>query len=48
VTKVFELIDTESRTWDEDMLNDLFWPVDVQSILNIPLSNSMMEDSFFF
>jgi hypothetical protein len=31
-------------TWDEELLTSLFWPIDVQRILNIPLSRRGMED----
>jgi hypothetical protein len=41
---VSELIDQETGTWDEEMLHDLFWPVDVQRVLNIPLATGMMQD----
>ena len=43
-TKVSKLIDGELNMWDEELLNDLFWPVDVQRILHIPLARGMMED----
>ena len=44
ITRVSELINTESRQWDEQLLNDLFWPIDVYRILNIPLALGMMDD----
>lgn len=44
ITKVSELLDVENRTWDEQLISELFWPIDVQRILNIPLSIGMMED----
>jgi hypothetical protein len=43
-THVTELTDAESRTWDEELLHNLFWSVDVQRILNIPLSRRGVED----
>ena len=46
ITRVSELIDAEKRTWDEQLLNDIFWPIDVQRILNIPLALGMMDDFF--
>jgi hypothetical protein len=44
LSKVSDLIDAESETWDEEILGELFWPIDVQRILNIPLARSSMED----
>jgi hypothetical protein len=44
LTKVSELIDVEVGQWDEEIIKDIFWPVDVQRILNIPLATSMMQD----
>ena len=44
ITKVYELIDTENRVWDEQLISELFWPIDVQRILNIPLALGMMDD----
>jgi hypothetical protein len=43
-TSVSDLIDQEMGTWDEELLHNLFWPVDVQRILNIPLATGMMQD----
>ena len=28
ITKVSELIDVDNRAWDEQLINDLFWPID--------------------
>jgi hypothetical protein len=39
VIKVDELINPVSGTWDEDLINDLFWPVDAHRILQIPLTH---------
>lgn len=44
ITKVSQLINLENREWDEQLIRDIFWPVDAQRILNIPLALSMMED----
>uniref|UniRef100_A0A453D706 Reverse transcriptase zinc-binding domain-containing protein n=1 Tax=Aegilops tauschii subsp. strangulata TaxID=200361 RepID=A0A453D706_AEGTS len=44
ITKVSELINLESREWDKQLIRDIFWPVDAQRILNIPLALGMMED----
>ena len=38
ITKVSELIDTENRVWDEQLIMELFWPIDAHRILNIPLA----------
>lgn len=38
VTKVEELINPVTGLWDQDLLRSLFWPVDVNQILQIPLS----------
>jgi hypothetical protein len=43
-TKVSEMIDPDTRTWDEVLLHSIFLPVDVNRILNIPLAIGMMED----
>jgi hypothetical protein len=43
-TSVSDLIDQETGTWDEELLHNLLWPVDVQRILNIPLATGMMQD----
>jgi hypothetical protein len=43
-TKVSELIDPNTRTWDEVLLRSIFLLVDVNRILNIPLAVGMMED----
>lgn len=37
VTTVDELINPIDDTWDEDLLRSIFWPIDVQNILQIPL-----------
>uniref|UniRef100_A0A8I6YQZ6 Reverse transcriptase domain-containing protein n=1 Tax=Hordeum vulgare subsp. vulgare TaxID=112509 RepID=A0A8I6YQZ6_HORVV len=44
LTKVSELIDVESRSWDEEMIRHVFWPVDAERILTIPLVIGMMMD----
>jgi len=33
-----ELINPVTGYWDEDLIIDLFWPIDVHQILQIPLS----------
>ncbi|XP_044432363.1 uncharacterized protein [Triticum aestivum] len=37
--KVQELIDPISGSWDEQFLREIFWPVDAERILQIPLSS---------
>jgi hypothetical protein len=46
VNKVKDLIDPHTRgwAWDEDPLCGLLFPVDVQRILRIPLSQHEMDD----
>ena len=39
-----ELIDADNRAWDEQLINDMFWPIDAQRILNIPLALGLMDD----
>ena len=43
ITKVSELINVDTREWDEELIRDI-WQVDVQCILNNPLAMGMMED----
>ena len=43
-TKVSELINPETDSWDEEILEEIFWPFDVQRIMHIPLARTMMED----
>jgi hypothetical protein len=38
VTKVAELLNPESGTWDEEMVRDIFWTEDVRHILATPTS----------
>jgi hypothetical protein len=44
LSKVRELIDHISETWDEELLRSLFWDVDVSRILEIPIASQGMED----
>lgn len=39
VTRVEELINPINGTWDEDLIRDIFWEVDVHRILQIPLTS---------
>jgi hypothetical protein len=43
-SKVSELISPVTGTWDSELLQELFSPVDVQRILEIPLNNHGFED----
>jgi hypothetical protein len=43
-TKVSELINPVTRTWDEALLRSMFFSLDVNRILKIPLAVGMMED----
>lgn len=44
LTKVEELIDPHTGQWDEVLIRDVFWPVDVHRILQIPLRVHVMDD----
>ena len=44
LTKVGDLIDPASNTWDEDLIRQIMWPIDVQRILSIPLPQHDMQD----
>jgi hypothetical protein len=44
VTRVSELIDTVTRTWDEEKLRSVFFSVDVGRIIKILLAVGMMGD----
>jgi hypothetical protein len=43
-TKVHELISPITATWDEDLLQDIFNPMDVERILQIPINNYGFDD----
>jgi hypothetical protein len=43
-TKVSEIIDIENDCWDEELIREIFWPIDAQRILSIPLARGMMND----
>ena len=45
LSKVAELIDPVMGFWDQQLITDVFWPVDAHRILAIPLApHGMMED----
>jgi hypothetical protein len=35
-TRVHELIDLITNSWDEGLIEQIFWPIDAQRILAIP------------
>jgi len=43
LTKVADLIDPGTGTWDEKLVLDTFWPEDAQIILNIPTAEGMND-----
>ncbi|KAL0331697.1 UNVERIFIED_CONTAM: hypothetical protein Sangu_1715200 [Sesamum angustifolium] len=42
--RVAELINSDSGEWDASMVPDLFWPVDSELIIGIPLGRMRQED----
>ena len=44
LTRVCELIDPMTGTWDEDLLQHIFYPVDVRRILQIPINLHAFDD----
>lgn len=44
LTWVNELIDPVSGEWDENLIREFFWPIDVDRILQIPLHQDDTED----
>ena len=44
ITKVGDLIDPASNTWDEDLIEQTMWSIDVQRILLVPLPQHDMQD----
>jgi hypothetical protein len=45
IDKVEDLIDPGTGSWDEQLLHDIFYPIDVRRIQAIPLSPLAEEDS---
>ncbi|KAL0449808.1 UNVERIFIED_CONTAM: putative mitochondrial protein [Sesamum latifolium] len=43
---VSDLIDASSKAWNQTLIQELFWPEDVEAILSIPLSSIGGEDFF--
>ena len=44
LTKDFDLIDPINNCWDEDLVRQMLWPIDVQRVLTIPLPTYDMSD----
>ena len=44
LTKVVDLIDPINNCWDEDLVRQTLWPIDVQRVLTIPLPTYDMSD----
>ena len=44
LTKVADLIDPINNCWDEDLVRQTLWPIDVQRVLTIPLPTYNMSD----
>jgi hypothetical protein len=38
ITRVSDLINPANDTWDEDLIQDIFWPIDAHRIMQIPLT----------
>lgn len=45
MVKVAQLIDSETGTWKAELIREIFLPHEVDSILSIPLSPRLPEDS---
>ena len=44
LSKVADLIDPTTNSWDEDLVRQTLWPIDVQRVLAIPLTMHNMSD----
>ena len=44
LSRVSDLIDPATNSWDEDLVRQTFWPIDAQRVLQIPLSLHDMPD----
>jgi len=43
ITKVSDLMDPSTGTWDESLITDVFWPEDAEAILMIPTDYEAVE-----
>ena len=43
LTRVSDLIDPATGTWDEQLVMDTFWPEDAEVILTIPTDSEMVD-----
>jgi len=43
VTKVSDLMDPSTGTWDESLITDIFWPEDAEAILMIPTDHEAVD-----
>jgi hypothetical protein len=43
-TKVSDLIDPYTNSWDVELVNQTLWEVDARRVLAIPLSSHNMDD----
>jgi hypothetical protein len=44
VSKVSNLINPFARVWDEELLRSLFWEINVNRYMEIPIAPHCMED----
>ncbi|PNT62574.1 hypothetical protein BRADI_4g05372v3 [Brachypodium distachyon] len=44
ITSVSDLIDPTTGTWDNALIHDIFWPIDAQRILKVPIARTFVED----
>ncbi|KAL0355587.1 UNVERIFIED_CONTAM: hypothetical protein Sradi_4005600 [Sesamum radiatum] len=45
--RVSSLIDEQSHDWNVPLIHSLFWPIDSETILNIPLSRRVVKIELF-
>jgi hypothetical protein len=44
LSKLYDLINPITRSWDEELIRENLWSVDANSILDIPISPTGMQD----
>lgn len=44
ISRVVELIDPVTTQWDEELIRDIFYPVDAARILQIPINFQAFDD----